>query len=277
MSEPALSTHRVEPASLAPAPHRAEAPGSPAGAGQGPRDRYPGNGLAQFGTQQQRSSTDQEPLATALHRSKHRSNDPANAFLSAFNPAPHPLWQNEQTNCSTYVTNRTQPMDHATLDALNRATSTQLYHLSNIIERLMSDPKRIMQVRIALHLGQEVRFVDWSAPGVELQFRRGTVVVMKDKQVGVKDAISGQVWMLPYAAIEIPEGSPNKAPEPEPKIVRPGRDDFQKGDRVSFEDSHLQTCIGTIIRINQKTASIEADDGRGWRVSFGLLRHIVDI
>ena len=51
-------------------------------------------------------------------------------------------------------------MDHATLEALNQATSTQLYHLSNIIDRLMTDPKRIMQVRLALHIGQEVRFVD---------------------------------------------------------------------------------------------------------------------
>ena len=168
-------------------------------------------------------------------------------------------------------------MDHATLDALNRATSLQLYHLSNIIERLMSDPKRIMQVRLALRLGQEIRFVDWSAPGVELQFRLGTVVIMKDKQVGVKDAKTGQVWMLPYAAIEIPEGAVSKPPEPEPKVVRPGRDDFRKGDRVSFEDQYLQTCIGTIIRINQKTASVEADDGRGWRVSFGLLRHVFDV
>jgi len=163
------------------------------------------------------------------------------------------------------------------LDALNRASSVQLYHLSNIIERLMSDPARIMQARLALRLGLDVRFVDWAAPGVEPQFRRGTVVVMKDKQVGIKDASTGQVWMLPYAAVEIPEGATPHAPEPEPTVKRPGRDDFRKGDRVSFEDRYLQTCIGTIVRINQKTASIEADDGRGWRVSFGLLRHVVDL
>ncbi len=141
----------------------------------------------------------------------------------------------------------------------------------------MSDPARIMQARLALRLGLDVRFVDWAAPGVEPQFRRGTVVVMKDKQVGIKDASTGQVWMLPYAAVEIPEGATPHAPEPEPTVKRPGRDDFRKGDRVSFEDRYLQTCIGTIVRINQKTASIEADDGRGWRVSFGLLRHVVDL
>ena len=168
-------------------------------------------------------------------------------------------------------------MDNATLDALNRASSVQLYHLSNIIDRLMSDPSRIMKARLVLRLGQDVRFVDWGAPGAELQFRRGTVVAMKDKQVGIKDLSTGKVWMLPYAAIEIPEDATPYTPEPAPKIKRLGRDDFCKGDRVSFEDRYLQTCIGTIVRINQKTASVEADDGRGWRVSFGLLRHVVEL
>ncbi|NLZ10482.1 hypothetical protein [Neopusillimonas aromaticivorans] len=80
----------------------------------------------------------------------------------------------------------------------------------------MSDPSRIMQARLALRLGLEVRFVDWAAPGVEL-----------------------------------PEGATSHAPEPELKVKRAGRDDFCKGDRVSFEDRHLQTCIGTIVRSNR--------------------------
>ncbi|MCY1263606.1 hypothetical protein [Cupriavidus necator] len=36
--------------------------------------------------------------------------------------------------------------------------------------------------------------------------------------------------------------------------------------------------IGTIVRINQKTASIECDPNEGhWRVSFALLRKVVDL
>ena len=48
---------------------------------------------------------------------------------------------------------------------------------------------------------------------------------------------------------------------------------FKIGDRVSFEAEH-GTVTGMIIRINQKTASIDADDGRGWRVSPNALRKI---
>ena len=43
-------------------------------------------------------------------------------------------------------------MDPATLEALNRASSLELLHLSRVIERLMSDPSRIVQIRLHLHL-----------------------------------------------------------------------------------------------------------------------------
>lgn len=48
---------------------------------------------------------------------------------------------------------------------------------------------------------------------------------------------------------------------------------FRVGDRVAFEADH-GTVTGTVVRINQKTASIDADDGRGWRVSPASLAKI---
>jgi len=45
---------------------------------------------------------------------------------------------------------------------------------------------------------------------------------------------------------------------------------------LSFEDRHLQTRVGTIVRINQRTATLDCD-GQSWRVSFALLRHLVDL
>ena len=49
---------------------------------------------------------------------------------------------------------------------------------------------------------------------------------------------------------------------------------FRIGDRVAFETDR-GTMTGTVVRINQKTASIDADDGRGWRVCPGSLSKIV--
>jgi hypothetical protein len=50
---------------------------------------------------------------------------------------------------------RPPPMQDAVLiEALNNATSLELYQLSALIERLMTDPRRIVAIRKALHLGQ---------------------------------------------------------------------------------------------------------------------------
>lgn len=169
-------------------------------------------------------------------------------------------------------------MEPATLDALNRASSLELFHLSNVIERLMSDPKRIVEIRLHLNLGKRVRYVDFKAPGAALQMRSGTVIAMKATQVTVQDDSTRVAWNLPYAAIEIPadqQGAPEAtAPRAPP---RPTRQDFRVGDRVSFEDRHLQTRFGTVTRVNQKTASLDCDDEFNWRVPFGLLRHVIDL
>jgi hypothetical protein len=39
----------------------------------------------------------------------------------------------------------------------------------------------------------------------------------------------------------------------------------------------MHTRVGTILRINQRTATVETGDALGWRVPFGLPRHVVDI
>src|SRR3989344_8272931 len=49
--------------------------------------------------------------------------------------------------------------------------------------------------------------------------------------------------------------------------------EFRVGDKVEFDTDH-GTITGTVTRINQKTASIDANDGRGWRVSPGFLRKV---
>ncbi|MDP9973268.1 hypothetical protein J2W39_004515 [Variovorax paradoxus] len=42
------------------------------------------------------------------------------------------------------------------------ATSAELCQLSWVIERLMADPRRIVQRRSQLHMGQLVKYWDWA-------------------------------------------------------------------------------------------------------------------
>jgi hypothetical protein len=151
-----------------------------------------------------------------------------------------------------------QGVDPQLIDALSGASSLQLFLLSTLIERMLADPRRISAVRMHMHLGQTVRF----------------------RQVTVHEVGTRREWKLPYAAIEppAPDASTAKAqaaaPLPPPK---PGRNDFRCGEKVSFEDRYLQTQVGTVVRINQRTASVDTGDGQTWRVPFALLRHVLDI
>lgn len=169
-------------------------------------------------------------------------------------------------------------VDRQLIDVLNRASSLQLFQLSALIERLLADPRRIIAVRVNMHLGQTVRFVDWR----DGSLLEGKVLAMKDTQVTVQDLHERREWKLPYAAIEPP--APNltaraqaAAAAPPPAPLKPTRNDFRRGEKVAFEDKYLQTVVGTIVRINDRTASIDPGDGTKWRVGFGLLRHVLDV
>jgi hypothetical protein len=63
-------------------------------------------------------------------------------------------------------------------------------------------------------------------------------------------------------------------PTPPPEIA--SRADFRVGNRVSFTDRNLQHRVGLIVRINQRSATLDCS-GQTWRVAFGLLRPLVDI
>lgn len=165
-------------------------------------------------------------------------------------------------------------VDPRLLEVLGRASSLELFQLNSVIERMLADPKRIVQIRKDLHLGQTVRFMDWR----DGQMRAGKVVAMKDTQATIHEEATRNSWTVPYAAIEppAPTATPPSAPEP-PPAPRPSRNDFRCAEKVAFEDKYLNTVVGTIVRINQRTATINPGDGTTWRVGFHLLRHVVDI
>lgn len=168
-----------------------------------------------------------------------------------------------------------QGADPKLIDALNRASSLELFQLSTIIERMLADPRRIIAIRANMHLGQTVRFLDWR----DGQMRSGKVVALKDTQLTLHEEGTRREWKLPYAAIEPPAPTAVQTPlQPTaPSPPRPSRNDFRCGEKVAFEDRYLQTQVGTIVRINQRTATVDIGDGTSWRVGFALLRHVVDI
>lgn len=173
--------------------------------------------------------------------------------------------------------------DPKVAQALQQASMVELFALSTLIDRLMSDPARIAQIRLRLHLGQAVRFVDWRDP--QMPMRAAKVLALAKDHVKVLEDGANRQWNLPYAAVEPPTGAASPAqaashaapPPPHHAAGRAQRGDFRSGDKVVFEDRLLQTQFATIVRINRQTATVHTDDGKAWRVSFPLLRRIVDV
>lgn len=162
-------------------------------------------------------------------------------------------------------------MDTRLLDALRNAPSLDLYELSLAINQMLTDPRRILEVRRHLHLGAQVMYFD---------HRRGTlapgrILQLQHNNATVQDDITRTHWKLPYAAIVAdPTQRAEQAPQAPPRRADVAA--FKLGDTVAFTDKHLRERIGTITRMNTKTYSLLCD-GEQWRVSPGLLRKIIDL
>ena len=167
--------------------------------------------------------------------------------------------------------------DTKLIEALSNASSLELFELSTIIDRLLADPRRIVAVLNTLNLGKPVRFMDWRTG----KMRSGKVVAMKGDQVSVHEDGTRSQWKMSYAAID-PIDASERVESPTPTVNqtpahKTGPDDFRRGDKVSFTDKYLQPQVGTITRINQRTASVDCEGGAGWRVPFAMLSHVMDI
>jgi hypothetical protein len=169
-------------------------------------------------------------------------------------------------------------IDRRLLDLLGQSSNRQLLMLHAAIDRMLADPRRIIEIRRHLHLGKTVQFLDWQH-GVML---KGQVIALHERQVELREISARRQWKLPYTAVELPDGTGTRRAEPlQPPApatpTHPTRNDFQRGDKVAFEDKYLQTVVGTIVRINQRTATIDPGDSTTWRVGFALLRPVVDV
>jgi hypothetical protein len=168
------------------------------------------------------------------------------------------------------------------IEDLPMATSAELYQLSWVIEQLLADPRRIVQVRAQLHTGQPIRYLSWH----DGKLRSARVVGMHGDHVAIQDAGYSKPFKVHYAAVlteQTPaptDSGPTPAhveltrPVPPPEVA--SRTDFRVGNRVTFTDKNLQHRVGLIVRVNQHTATLDCD-GQKWRVAFELLGHLVEV
>ena len=172
-----------------------------------------------------------------------------------------------------------QAIDPRMIEALEGASSLQLYQLKAIIEGMLADPRRSLSARTQLHLGQAVRFVDFR----DGQMRSGKIIAFRDTQATVLEQGTKRTWKIPclsmqgYTDAERQDEQTPYVPPPEPVTATTKTREFQRGDTATFEDRDGRTITGVVVRINQRTATIGTGDGGSWRVPFHMLRHVLDI
>ena len=167
-----------------------------------------------------------------------------------------------------------QGIDPRIIDSLNRASSLELFHLSTVIEQMLADPRRIVKVRTNMHMGQTVRFLDWRSG----QLRNGRVVAMGATKVTLHEEGTRTEWKLPYTAVKPAQNAssaPAQTPPPNPPPAKPDRGNVRCAEKVSFDDKYLQSQVGIVVRINQRTATVDTGDGQSWRAGFPLQRHVL--
>ena len=83
------------------------------------------------------------------------------------------------------------------IEELPMATSAELYQLSWVIEQLLADPRRLVQVRAQLHTGQQIRYLSWN----DGKLRPARVVGVHGDHVAVQDPAYSKAFKVHYAAI----------------------------------------------------------------------------
>lgn len=156
----------------------------------------------------------------------------------------------------------------AVLDALNHASAFELYRLRFAIDRKLDDPAWAIAVRSRLHIGQEIEYF---SPRENL-VQRARIDEFRRKQVAVTDLPNGKRWLIEYHAINV-DGIDVEIREQTRKGL--GRNEVRVGDTLGFLDRNGHERSGLVLRLNDKTVSMQVGTQQ-WRVAYQLLHRVVD-
>lgn len=155
------------------------------------------------------------------------------------------------------------------ITSLNQASAFELYRMRAAIDRVLDEPKWLQAVQARLQVGQDVTYFDPQANAL----RRGKVLEMRRKQAVVLDLDDAKRWIISYAAINL-DGADVQIREHKRQGL--GRNEIAIGEVVGFVDRDQQQRTGRVIRLNDKTVSLECGSGQ-WRVAYGFLHRVVDV
>ena len=154
------------------------------------------------------------------------------------------------------------------IKTLNQASAFELYRMRAAIDRVLDEPRWMQAVQARVKLGQTVQYFDSQANAL----KRGQVLELRRKQAVVLDLDDTKRWIISYAAINL-DGLDVEIREQKSQGL--GRNEVAIGDVVGFVDRDQQQRTGKIIRLNDKTVTLQCGQGQ-WRVAYSFLHRVVD-
>ncbi len=154
--------------------------------------------------------------------------------------------------------------------ALNHATGFDLFRINVAIGKMLDDPQRSIELKRNLRQGQQIEYFD----PAENRAISAVIIEFKRTRASVRNVDDGRVWNIPYYYININaidttiSGSANKQGL--------DRNEVKIGDKVGFIDKNNVERYGDIVRLNQKTVTLNCDGGK-WRVSYSFLFKVLGI
>jgi hypothetical protein len=155
----------------------------------------------------------------------------------------------------------------AMLSALNQASGFELYRLRAAIDRVLADPKWIIAIRSQLRVGQQVDYFDARAN----RLCAGQVLECRTKEVLLRQSDTGEHWLIRYTALDLDGTDVRIRENPRQGL---SRQEVAVGDAVGFLDHEQRQRMGKIVRLNDKTVTLNAD-GQKWRVAYALLHRVL--
>ena len=154
------------------------------------------------------------------------------------------------------------------IQTLNQASAFELYRMRAAIDRVLDEPRWLQAVQARLKVGQVVQYFDSQANAL----KRGQVLEMRRKQAVLLDLDDARQWIISYAAINL-DGADVQIRENKPQGL--GRNEVAIGEVLGFMDRDQQQRTGRVIRLNDKTVTLQCDKGQ-WRVAYQFLHRVLD-
>ncbi|MEM9484741.1 MAG: hypothetical protein AAGA83_13755 [Cyanobacteria bacterium P01_F01_bin.116] len=157
----------------------------------------------------------------------------------------------------------------AIVRAIDQCTGFDLYRLYVAIGKMLEDPKRITEVKRRLHAGDTVEYLD----PVKNRVVTAKLIKFQRTKVVVKNLENQEEWIIPYYALNIYGANTTITEDIKEGL---GRNEVAVGDHVGFFDRDGNERYGNVIRLNQKTVTLDCNNQK-WRVAYSFLFKVIDL